>query len=187
MARTRPAARCIRRGRSPHHNRHPHPLPTAHRLSPASYYCGPPLSAGFPPLPAFHSASRLSRRSRNPGFADTSSPAVPVWLFARPVSQSRIALKSAAPGRTGLSLSGLRNATQRFWGGRGVPRLSQSRWGGCYLVLLTIFPVSVTLRSMNSLLQTGSGMISAYAYRGRPGVPKSDFLSIFCILHFSLL
>jgi tRNA(Met) C34 N-acetyltransferase TmcA len=42
-------------------------------------------------------------------------------------------------------------------------------------VLLTFFSDSAMLLAMTTLRQTGSGMITARAYRGRP---KSDFLSI---------
>jgi len=42
------------------------------------------------PFLAFQSANRLLRLSRSPGLATTSSPAVWVWLFTSPVSQSRI-------------------------------------------------------------------------------------------------
>jgi hypothetical protein len=46
-------------------------------------------------------------------------------------------------------------------------------------LVLKFLPDSATLPSMTSLLQTGFGMISAYAGRCRP---KSDFLSIFPLL-----
>ena len=43
-------------------------------------------------------------------------------------------------------------------------------------LVLRFLPVSVTLPSMNSLLKTGSGMILAYADRGRPGGDEKRFL-----------
>jgi len=49
-------------------------------------------------------------------------------------------------------------------------------------LILTVHPVSAKLPDMTSLLQTGSGMISAYVGRCRP---KSDCLSVHNLLRLA--